>query len=253
LAYRNPLGSRHAERWQDVEDLLASGISVVTSINLQYVKERQRQVEAIRGKTVQDSVPEAFIRAADEIELVDVPPEYCVPGDVEQQRALSQLREIALVLAADVVDHQLETYLRRQGIEQLYGTQERVLVCITPRSNASAMIRRGRRLADLFHGDLYAVYVQQGVLGAGDQSMIEQNLAAANAASAHVEVLSGEDAVESILQYAYRNGITQIFVGHSQRDERGWLSRWKVNPVERLIMESEGIDVRIFPTEAAAA
>jgi two-component system, OmpR family, sensor histidine kinase KdpD len=250
LAYRNPPGSRHAERWQDVEDLLSSGISVVTSINLQYVKERQPQVEAIRGKKVQDSVPEAFIRAADEIELVDVPPEYCVPENVEQQRELSQLREIALVLAADVVDHQLETYLRRQGIEQLYGTQERVLVCITPRSNASAMIQRGRRLADLFYGDLYAVYVQQGVLGAGDQSMIEQNLAAARDASAHVEILNGEDPVEAILHYAYHNGITQIFIGHSQRDERGWFSRWKVNPVERLIMESEGIDVRIFPTEA---
>ena len=75
LAYRNPPGSRHAERWQDVEDLLTSGISVVTSINLQYVKERQRQVEAIRGKAVRDSVPEAFIRAADEIELVDGPPQ----------------------------------------------------------------------------------------------------------------------------------------------------------------------------------
>ena len=251
LAYRNPPGSRHAERWQDVEDLLTSGISVVTSINLQYVKERQPQVEAIRGKKVQDSVPEAFIRAADEIELVDVPPEYCVPGDVEQQRHLSQLREIALVLAADVVDHQLETYLRRQGIEQLYGTQERILVCMTPRSNASAMIRRGRRLADLFYGDLYAVYVQQGSFErALDQSMIEQNLAAASDASAHVEILQGEDPVESILHYAYRNGITQIFVGHSQQDGRGWLSRWKVNPVERLIMESEGIDVRIFPTEA---
>lgn len=253
LAYRNPPGSRHAERWQDVEDLLTSGISVVTSINLQYVKERQRQVEAIRGKKVQDSVPEAFIRAADEIELVDVPPEYCGPGNVAQQRELSQLREIALVLAADVVDHQLETYLRRQGIEQLYGTQERILVCITPRSNAAAMIGRGRRLADLFYGDLYAVYVQQGVLSAPDQSMIEQNLATANEAAAHVEILRGEDPIESILQYAYRNGITQIFVGHSQQDSRGWLSRWKANPVERLIMESEGIDVRIFPTEAAGA
>lgn len=253
LAYRNPPGSRHAERWQDVEDLLTSGISVVTSINLQYVKERQRQVEAIRGKKVQDSVPEAFIRAADEIELVDVPPEYCGPGNSAQQAELSQLREIALVLAADVVDHQLETYLRRQGIEQLYGTQERILVCVTPRSNAAAMIRRGRRLADLFHGDLYAVYVQQGVLSAPDQETIEQNLTAANEAAAHVEILHGEDPIESILQYAYRNGITQIFVGHSQQDNRGWWRRWKANPVERLIMESEGIDVRIFPTEAALA
>ena len=111
------------------------------------------------------------------------------------------------------------------------------------------MIRRGRRQADLFYGDLYAVYVQQGNLSPADQRTIEQNLAAANAANAHVEILHGEDPVECILQFAHRHGITQIFAGHSQQGG-GWLSRWKVNPVERLIMESDGIDVRIFPTEA---
>src|SRR5579862_3209541 len=225
LAYRNPPGSKHTERWQDVEELLAAGISVVTSINLQYVKERQAQVETIRGKVVQDSVPESFIRAADEIELVDAPPEYCTPGSdgaddatlSRQQHQLSQLREIALVLAADVVDHQLEAYLKRQGIEQVYGAQERILVCLTPRSNASLMIRRGRRQADLFHGDLYAVYVQQGLLSAADQETIEQNLATARAAHAHVEILTGDDPIASILQFAHRHGITQIFAGHSQQ------------------------------------
>jgi two-component system, OmpR family, sensor histidine kinase KdpD len=258
LAHRNPPGSKHMQRWQDVEDLLAAGISVVTSINLQYVKERQAQIEAIRGKVVQDSVPEAFIREADEIELVDAPPEYCTPGSAsadattlsQQQHQLSQLREIALVLAADVVDHQLEAYLKREGIEQAFGTQERILVCLTPRSNASLMIRRARRQADLFYGDLYAVYVQQGVLSPDDQRTIEQNLAAALAANAHVEILHGDDPIGSILQFAHNHGITQIFAGHTQQGG-GWLSRWKVNPVERLIMESDGIDVRIFPTEAA--
>ena len=258
LAQRNPPGSKHAERWQDVEDLLAAGISVVTSINLHYVKERQPQVEAIRGKVVQHSVPEAFIREADEIELVDAPPEYCTPGTAgadaatlsRQQHQLSELREIALVLAADVVDHQLEAYLKRQGIEHTVGAQERILVCLTPRSNASLMIRRGRRQADLFHGDLYAVYIQQDSLNSADQETIEQNLATARAAHAHVEILTGEDPIASILQFAHRHGITQIFAGHSQQGG-GWLSRWKVNPVERLIMESDGIDVRIFPTEAA--
>ena len=256
LAYRNPPGSKHTERWQDVEELLAGGISVLTSINLQYVKERQAQVEAIRGKVVQDSVPEAFIRAADEIELVDVPPEYCIPGSDgaddatlgRQQHQLSQLREIALVLAADVVDHQLEAYLKRQGIEQVYGTQERILVCLTPRSKASLMIRRGRRQADLFHGDLYAVYAQQESLSATDQQTIEQNLAAARAANARVEILDGEDPIGSILQFAHRHGVTQIFASHTLQGG-GWLSRWKVNAVERLIMESDGMDVRIFPAE----
>jgi two-component system, OmpR family, sensor histidine kinase KdpD len=276
LAYHNPPGSKNEERWQDVEELLAAGINVVTSINLQYIKEKQKQVEAIRGKSVQDSVPEAFIRTADEIELVDAAPAYCVNHSLEGagpesktpegnvtdaappsmadptqvQRQLSELREIALVLAADVVDHQLEDYLRAQGVQQLYGTHERILVCITPRSNATVMIRRGRRQADRFHGDLFVVYVQQDDLSPADKAMLDQNLAAAREASAHVEVLHAEDAIGAILEFAGSHGVTQIFVGHSQQS--GLINRWKPNPVERLIMEADGIDVRVFPHESAA-
>lgn len=254
LAYENPPGSTNQNRWQDVEELLSAGISVVTSINLQYVKERQPEVEAIRGKCVKESVPEAFIRTADEIEIVDAPAEYCVnrssdggsgkdTGSIERQ--LSELREIALVLAADVVDHQLEEYLHQQGIQQMFGTHERILVCVTPRSNATLMIHRGRRQADRFHGDLYVVYAQQDDLNPEDQKMMNANLEAARQAHAHVEILHGEDPVELILRFAAEHGITQIFVGHSQ--QKGWLSRWKANPVERLIMGAKGIDVRVFP------
>jgi len=256
LAYDNPPGSKHPQRWQDVEELLTAGISVITSINLQYIKEKQSQVEAIRGKAVKESVPEAFIRTADEIELVDAAPEYCAIHSVERgarsamdaaqyQHQLSELREIALVLAAEVVDHQLEEYLHREGIEQVYGTQERILICVTPRSNASLMIHRGRRQADRFHGDLYVVYVQQDGLSPEDQAVLDRNLACAREANAHVEILHGEDLTAAILQFAAKHGITQIFVGHSQQS--GWKSRWKPNPVERLILEAEGIDVRIFP------
>ena len=258
LAYKNPPGSRNAERWQDIEELLAAGISVLTTVNLQYIRERQTQVEAIRGKPVSDSVPESFLKQADEIEIVDAPPEYCItraqPGDpaeaalLEQQ--LSQLREIALVLAAEVVDRQLEAYLRRNGIEQTYGAQERVLVCVTPRSNAGLMIRRGKRQVDRFHGELYAAYVHTGDLAAADQMMLDQNLDAARQAGAHVEVLHGEDPVTAILAHAVANGITQIFVGHSLRG--GLLEGIRPNPVERLVLEADGIDVRIFPHEGAA-
>jgi two-component system sensor histidine kinase KdpD len=257
LAYQNPPGSKNPERWQDVEELLSAGISVVTSINLQYVKERQRQVEIIRGKKAKESVPEAFIRTADEIELVDVAPEYLVIhsseiaqaglGISQAERQLSELREIALVLAADVVDHQLEEYLHHQGIEQAFGTQERILVCVTPRSNASLMIHRGRRQADRFHGDLYVVYVQQDDLKPEDQRVLDANLACARQADSHVEILHGEDPIGLILEFAAGHGITQIFVGHSQQN--GWLSGWKANPVERLIRDAEGIDVRVFPQE----
>ena len=258
LAYGNPPGSKHRERWQDVEDLLSAGISVITSINLQYVKERQAQVEAIRGKSVAESVPESFLRTADEIEIVDAPPEYCVtrslgggaeltgdPSRLEHQ--LSELREIALVLAAEVVEHEREDYLRREGIEQVYGTHERILVCITPRSHASLMILRGRRQADRFHGDLHVVYVQQDGLGPEDERILEQNLCRAREARAHVEVLGGGDPVARILHFAAQHGITQIFVGHSQ--QTGWRTRFQANLVERLIRGADGIDVRVFPRE----
>ncbi|HLX42365.1 MAG TPA: universal stress protein [Bryobacteraceae bacterium] len=259
LAHQNPPGSKNAERWQDVEQLLAAGICVITSVNLQYIKEKQKRVEAIRGKSVKDSVPEAFVRTADEIELVDAAPEHCVSHSLENgsnsvldasqmERQLSELREIALVLAADVVDHQLEEYLHGKGIQQLYGTHERILVCVTPRSNADLMIRRGRRQADRFHGELYVVYVQQDDLNPQDQAVLDANLAVAREASAHVETLHAEDAIAAILQFALEHGITQIFVGHSQRS--GLLGRWKANPVERLIMEADGIDIRIFPHAA---
>ncbi|MDX2149641.1 MAG: hypothetical protein SFV54_02825 [Bryobacteraceae bacterium] len=254
LAVRNPPGSKNAERWQDVEDLLASGISVITTINLQYILEKQAQVEAIRGKAVTDAVPERFLLQADDIEVVDAPPEYTVEraksgGNAINaevlERQLSELREIALVLAAEVVDAQLIDYLKRHGIDQSYGAHERILVCITPRSNAGLMIGRGRRQADRFHGDLFVAYVEQPDLSPEDQATLERNLEAARAAEARIAILNGEDVVGSIIDFANREGVTQIFVGHSQRS--GFLSRFRTNPVERLILESGGIDIRVFP------
>jgi two-component system sensor histidine kinase KdpD len=253
LAYRNPPGSKHPQRWQDVEELRKAGISVITSINIQYIAERQLEIERIRRKSVSDSVPESFIQTADEIEVVDATPEYCATRSIEgdEQRQLSELREIALVLAADVVDHQLEEYLHHQGSTQVYGAQERILVCVTPRSSAREMIHRARRQADRFHGDLYVVYVEQDGLNEADQRLIRENLDYAHEAKARVELLSGDDPTEAILDFASKHGVTQIFVGHS--NQNGWTGRLRANPVERLIMEADGIDVRVFPNETVNA
>lgn len=240
LAYLNATGQaaecRNLYRWQDVDELLAAGISVITTINLQYIAEKQARVEAIRGKRVTDSVPEDFLLRADDIEVVDAP---------ALNPQLAELREIALVLAAEVVDAQLVDYLKRYGIDQTYGAHERILVCITPRSNASLMIGRGRRQADRFHGDLFVVYVEQSNLSEVDRATLKKNLATARAVEARIEVLHGEDAVDAILRFARRESITQIFVGHSQRS--GFWQRIRSNPVERLILESGGIDIRVFP------
>jgi len=239
LAYDNPRGARNPSRWQDVQELLNFGISAIGSINIQYISELREEVEEITGKRVRETVPVAFIQSADEIELVDAPTE----GPLESR--LVKLREMALVLAADVVDHQLEEYLECHGIHQHLGTQERIMVCITPRSNAHDMIETGRIISTRFHGEFTVAYVSQPEISAADQAALEEKLAYARAAGAKIEMLDGEDPVDTILDFAKSRGITQIFIGHSQR--RGLLSRIMGNPVDKLIRRSEGIDIRIFP------
>jgi two-component system, OmpR family, sensor histidine kinase KdpD len=253
LAYDNPPGRPNAHRWQDVEQLLKAGIAVITSVNLQYVEERREEVERIQGKRVNVSVPESFLRTADEIEVVDAPAEYCMPQAVdgapasaeELDNRLSQLRELALLLAADVVDHQLESYVDRQGVGQAFGAQERILVCITPRANAARMLTRARFARDRFHGELFVVHVGQPEISADDQQLLERNLALAREEGARVRTLEGPDPVAAILKFAHEQRITQIYVGHSPA--QGWLSRFRKTNVDRLIEEAEGMDVKLIP------
>ena len=248
LAQDNPPGSRHPQRWQDVKELLDSGITVVTAINLQHITELQDVIEKITGKRAKQVVPQAFIRSADEIVVVDAPPEDLQlrePGGAGDKRRLSELRELALLLAAEVVDEQLHNSLQLQGVEMFLGSQERILVCITPRSNARRMLESGRRNADRFHCGFLAVYVRQPGLAQADAQLIEQHLNLAREVGAEVHVLEATDSVNAILDFARAQAVTQLFVGHSLN------SRWREivfgNPVDRLINAAVSMDVRIFP------
>jgi two-component system sensor histidine kinase KdpD len=253
LAYDNPPGRPNAHRWQDVEQLLIAGIAVITSVNLQYVEERRQEVERIQGKRVSVTVPESFLRTADEIEVVDAPAEYCMPqassgapaSATELDNRLSQLRELALLLAADVVDHQLEEYMHRQGVGQSIGAQERILVCMTPRANGARMLDRARFVRDRFHGELFVVHVSQPEISADDQQALDRNLALAHQEGARVRTLEGADPVAAILQFAHEQRITQIYVGHSPA--QGWWSRFRKTNVDRLIEDAEGMDVKLIP------
>lgn len=253
LAWDNPPGSVNPSRWQDVRQLLDAGIAVIASINIQYIAELQHDVERITGKHVNQTVPQSFLFSADEIVVVDAPPEMCmdhsghgVAGDMSKlSRQLSELREIALLFAADVVDHQLESYLKQNGIAASFGTQERILVCVTPRTSAKAMLESGRRNADRFHGELIVAYVRQGRLADQDRASLDRNLELAREFGAHVELLEGDDPIQAILEFARERGVTQVFVGHGL--DTKWWQRWTGGPVGRLIRGAKGIDVRVFP------
>ncbi|MGE5245378.1 MAG: hypothetical protein ACM3SQ_14220 [Betaproteobacteria bacterium] len=241
LAYDNPPGSRHPKRYEDIEEILEAGISVITSVNLEYIAEQQDFVRTVLGTTRAETVPQEFIDRADEVVVVDAPPEA---AGIEAHQ-LSLLRQRALLLIADVVDRQLEAYLRLHGIESTWGTQERILVCMTPRANAARMLASGRRNADRFHGELLAIYVTQENLTAEDRMALARNVLLARAQQAHVETLEGRDAIKMILEYARSHGVTQIFVGHNLR--RTWRSRLGGTPLDQLIRDAEDIDVRVFP------
>jgi two-component system sensor histidine kinase KdpD len=255
LAYENPPGSPNPHRSQDVEQLLEAGISVITTVNLQYLEKLHDEVERITGKRVPYSIPRGFLdSSADEIEVVDAPAiksllQGATPADraalLAEQHKLSRLRELALLVAANVVDHQLESYLRSHGGDQSWGVQERILVCITPRSNAAEMLESGRRNADRFQGEFYVVYVQQPALSQEDRAILQQNLDYARQLEAEVEVLNGLNSTDAILKFARQKRITQIFIGHSTR-EGGWRRLWS-NSIEHLIRSAEGIDVAVYP------
>ncbi|HJZ65547.1 MAG TPA: hypothetical protein VKD70_14580 [Candidatus Acidoferrum sp.] len=238
LAYDNPKGSRNPHRWQDVEELLAAGITIVSSVNLQNIEDQREAVERLTGKRVTQTIPREFLNTADEIVIVDAPTESA-PG------RRTALREMALVLTAEVIDAGLQRYLHEHGMEQTWGAHERLLICLTPRANFDRMIATARKNASRFHCDMLAVYVKQPNLSDADRKSLERGLEKARSEGAQVEVLTGDDAIETIVQYARSHAITQIFVGHSVKRDLG--TRMFGSPVSRLVRTARGIDVRVFP------
>jgi len=255
LAYDNPPGSPNAHRWQDVEQLLDAGISVMASLNLQYLEKLQEEVERITGKRASCTIPRGFLdRSSDEIVVVDAPAIDSLSRGIAaadsatrlaEGHKLSRLRELALLVAASVIDRQLESYLRSHGMDWSWGVQERILVCVTPKSSTAQMLESGRRNADRFQGEFYVIYVQQPALSQHDRTVLEQNLDYARQLGAQVEILTGLDAAEAILKFAREKGITQIFIGHSM-PQGAWRRLWS-NLIERIIRFAEGIDVVVYP------
>jgi len=254
LAIDNPPGSRNKSRWQDLLELLSRGISVLTAVNIQYIEELKGQAALTPGKMPTMTVPRRFIERADEIEVVDMPPEWLSqrrqkrPDEVwddQGKRRLTGLREMALLLAAEVVDQQLDRYLEGHGLEVTTRTHERILVCLTPRSAAARMIDVGVRNRDRYRGELHVIYVRQRGLTPAQKTALESNLALARAADASVHIVDEADPVEAIGNFARTHRITQVFIGHTL--QRGWWSTFRGTAVDRLIRLGEEFDIHIFP------
>jgi two-component system, OmpR family, sensor histidine kinase KdpD len=243
-AHSNAPGSRHPKRWQDVEELLAAGIDVWTTLNVQHLESLVDVVWRITGVRVRETVPDSALSAAHEIEMIDLTPdelrERMAAGKVyvpETARLaadrffkaenLTALREMALRRAAQTVDDQLVGHMRRQGIEGPWAAGERILVLVGGEAFAGAMVRAGRRLSDLMMDAPWTVLHVERPSRTPSPAAAQATAAALKLAEqlgGSVVTVTGEDLLATVVDYAGRNNITQIVIGRS-RSPRGWATR----------------------------
>jgi two-component system, OmpR family, sensor histidine kinase KdpD len=267
LAHTNTPGLRHAKRYQDVEELLAVGIDVYTTLNIQHIESLNDVVAQITGLTVHETVPDRIIDEANEIELIDLPPEELInrlkDGKVyvpeQAERAilkffrtgnLTALRELTMRRAAERVDDQMRAYMQTRAIPGPWPAGERLLVCISPGTLNEHLIRTTRRLADELKAEWFALYVEVP----GDASLpqelrdrVARLLQLAEELGAKSINLPGRSVAETIINYARRHNITKIIIGKSRRSP--WLELLRGSVVDQLIRLSGPIDIYLVNSE----
>lgn len=260
FAHTNVPGSRHVKRWQDVEELLAAGIDVHTTLNIQHIEGLNDVIEQISGVKVRETVPDSVFATADEIELVDLSPEDLIKrlheGKVyvpEQARRathhffspgnLTALREMALRHAAERVDRQMVDYMRAHAIAGPWPARERVLVCIDEKVDAQRLVRVAKRSAERRGAAWVAVTVETSraySLTEAEKDRIDEAMRLAAQLGGETVTLQGDDVVATVLAFARERNATQIVVGRTRR------GRWTLGKsvTDRLI--SEGGDLNVL-------
>jgi len=262
LAHTNVPGSRHEKRWQDVETMLAAGIDVITTVNIQHLESVNDVVERITGVAQQETVPDAVVRAADQIELRDMTAEALrrrlahgnvyAPDKVDAALAnyfragnLNALRELALLWTADRVDDALQEYREQHDIDSTWEARERVVVALTGGPEGETLIRRAARVAARSSGgDLLAVHIARsdGLTRADQGALARQRLLVESLGGTYHQVL-GENVAESLLAFARAENATQLVLGDSRRPV--WTRLLGQGTAAAVIRESGDIDTHI--------
>ncbi len=271
LAHSNAPGSRHPKRWQDVKELLAAGIDVYTTVNVQHVESLNDVVGQITGVRVWETVPDSVFDAADEIELIDLPTDNLLQrlkdGKVylpeQAQHAVANffrkgnliaLRELALRRTADRVDAQAREYRETAAIPGVWQLKDRLLVAIGPGAQAEQVVRAGRRLADSLRAEWIAVYVETPRLQRlpeAERARVLHALRMAEALGAETATLPGHDVASALLHYAAERNATRLVLG---RPRAGRLRR-AVRPTlfDEVVALARDVDVLLVGGEPLPA
>ena len=264
LAHTNAPGSRHVKRWQDVLELLDAGIDVWATLNVQHIESLGDVIEQITGVKVRETVPDVVIERADELELVDLPPdellERLADGKVYvseqiaratqnffQRGNLLALRELALRRTAERVDADVLAYRREHGIQATWPTRERILVCVGPSPGSERLIRATKRMAEGLRAPWSAVTVE--VIGAPphaekDRERIEGHFRLTEQLGGEIVRLRGAKVADALLEYSRQHNVTRIVAGKPTHSR--WRDRLRGSLLDDLIRRSGPIEIHVI-------
>ncbi len=268
LAHTNVPGSRNEKRYQDVLELLAAGIHVMTAVNIQHLETLNDAVAKVTGVRVRETVPDTFLDRADEVMNVDVTVEELrnrlragkiyKPEKVEQALTnffrkgnLSTLRELALRAVADEVGEKAASYRAREGLEPAL-IPERVMVSMSSNVSAPRVLRTGARIAGRLGAKWYAVYVETpqerpNRIAAEHSDALEQNIRLAETLGATVVRVKAQRPADGLIAFAQREGITHVIFGQSARTR--WETLWRGSTMDKFLSEVRDAAVQVVPLD----
>ncbi len=267
LAHTNIPGSKHRKRYEDVRELLAAGLDVVSTLNIQHIESIAPTIHAITGITVRETVPDWVPLSASETVMVDLTPEALQNrmrrGDVYGQEKVEQslknffrrgnliaLRELALRQVAEQVDRSLESYMDSKDIRENWGVRERLAVCVSGNSSGQYLISRAARLARKMDAELYVVHVEREFGKRWeDGKRLEGNLRFGENLGAQIIRLKGRSVADTIAEFVRNKHITQVMFGRALT--RDWRKYLYLSAVHRFLRESPPVDVHIVTHEPA--
>ncbi len=264
LAHSNASGLRHIKRWQDVHELLKAGITVYTTVNVQHLESLNDVVAQITGVRVRETVPDSLLERADDVELIDLPPDdliqrlkdgkVYVPEQIQHaihnffaKGNLIALRELALRRTAERVDQQMEIYRRDHAVVRTWPASETIMVCVNMKPRGPRLIRAARQMAADLHAKWIAVYVQIPRHLRSPQTerdRLAQTLRLAEQLGAETVTLTGENVSKELLNYARSRNATKIIVGKPLRPSwKEWLFG---SVVSELVHQSGEVDIYVI-------
>ena len=266
LAHTNIPGSKHRKRYEDIQDLLAAKIDVVSTLNIQHIESIAPVVRSITGITVRETVPDWVPLTATETVMVDLTPEALhnrmKRGDVysteKVERSLKNffrrgnliaLRELALRQVAEQVDRSLETYMEDEDIRKNWGVRERMAICISGNPAGQYLVARGARMARRMDAELYVIHVDRelGFKEPNEKALVA-NLRFAESLGANVVRLTGRSVADTVADFVRSKHITQVIFGRAPIHD--WRKYLYLSAVHRFLRESPPVDVHIVTQEA---